>query len=343
MFAEFALWNLCQREMLRMPVFHVIRRPSHLSARSADTSAFTLIELLVVISIIALLIAILLPALAKARELANRSVCSANVREIIQAMVIYAQDQQQAFPCVPALSATNYQNGPGNPLQGGSTSAAAVTASYYDSANQHGSPLACMWLLVLNGQMSAKSFICPSDILATQPSDQFSSSGMYYSNFGMIHGNVSNVGQGESYSIDYPWSGTTPGAWWKNSISGDIPMVADMAPAQNSATGTLQRQPNLGLNNTYGRYIFNSGNHNGAGENVGYGDDHVAWTNNPYVGQDQDNIYGYDNNPGAPMTNGCLYALTVGDSAESLVMTLPNQAPFDLVMTPVRDPSNGDW
>ncbi len=326
-----------------MSIYHVIRRPSHPSARPAANTGFTLIELLVVISIIALLIAILLPALAKARELADRSVCSANVREIIQAMVIYAQDQQQGFPCVPALSATNYQNGPGNPLHGGSTSAAAVTASYYDSTNQQGSPLACMWLLVLNGQMSAKSFICPSDILATQPSDQFASSGMYYSNFGMIHGNVSHVGQGESYSIDYPWSGTTPGAWWKNNISGDIPLVADMAPAQNSATGILQRQPNLSLNNTYGRYIFNSGNHNGAGENVGYGDDHVAWTNNPYVGQNQDNIYGYDNNPGAPMTNGCLYALTVGDNPESLVMTLPNQAPFDLVMTPVRDPSNGDW
>ena len=52
--------------------------------------AFTLIELLVVISIIALLIAILMPALNKAREQATGSVCLANQKNLVLAYVMYA-------------------------------------------------------------------------------------------------------------------------------------------------------------------------------------------------------------------------------------------------------------
>lgn len=54
--------------------------------------AFTLIELLVVISIIALLIAILLPALAKARDSSQVLKCTANVRSFSQAMFAYQAD-----------------------------------------------------------------------------------------------------------------------------------------------------------------------------------------------------------------------------------------------------------
>src|SRR5207237_328 len=63
---------------------------SSLHARES-ASGFTLVELLVVIAIVTILIALLLPAVAKAREQANRAKCAANLRSIGQALVMYTQ------------------------------------------------------------------------------------------------------------------------------------------------------------------------------------------------------------------------------------------------------------
>ena len=64
-------------------------------------AAFTLVELLVVIGIIALLIAILLPTLGRAREQAKRVQCQSNLRSIGQGLTIYLNQSKGLLPVAP--------------------------------------------------------------------------------------------------------------------------------------------------------------------------------------------------------------------------------------------------
>jgi len=61
-------------------------------------SGFTLIELLVVISIIAVLAAMLMPALSAAREEARKARCTSNLRQVGMGLSMYINDYDEMLP-----------------------------------------------------------------------------------------------------------------------------------------------------------------------------------------------------------------------------------------------------
>jgi prepilin-type N-terminal cleavage/methylation domain-containing protein len=114
--------------------------PPPVNRRSrAAASAFTLIELLVVIAIIAILAAMLLPALAKAKERAVRTQCQNNVKQINMAIHLYSTESRDFLPepnwnfpwvkrgwlydastgTVPNLTSPPYVTDPARAYQGG--------------------------------------------------------------------------------------------------------------------------------------------------------------------------------------------------------------------------------
>jgi prepilin-type N-terminal cleavage/methylation domain-containing protein len=114
---------------------------------------FTLIELLVVIAIIAILVSILLPSIAKARELARRAVCKTNLKGFVNAFVIY----QDSFGDYPSLgnTSTGYKSGAGGPYDSIEDMIATEGARKCN--------IQPMYLLHNYSGMELGQFGCPSD------------------------------------------------------------------------------------------------------------------------------------------------------------------------------------
>src|SRR5438045_5223961 len=82
------------------------------SRRLLHCRGFTLVELLVVIGVIAVLIGILMPALARAHQAAQRANCLSNLRQVHQSFYFYALDNHDQVP-LGFRAASPYFSGPG--------------------------------------------------------------------------------------------------------------------------------------------------------------------------------------------------------------------------------------
>lgn len=82
---------------MKAPIQHM-QRPDLFCVRVATRRGFTLIELLVVIAIIAILAAMLLPALSKAKDQAVRTQCMNNLHQMEVSLMIYGGDNQDKLP-----------------------------------------------------------------------------------------------------------------------------------------------------------------------------------------------------------------------------------------------------
>jgi prepilin-type N-terminal cleavage/methylation domain-containing protein len=116
--------------------------------RSPNRRGFTLVELLVVVGIIAVLIALLLPALGRARESARRIACASNLRQLAGACIAYAQANRGSYPG-PAASENVY---PGDWI---------IWQPGMDPADSS--------ILPFLGGFDAELFRCPSDDLDGRP------------------------------------------------------------------------------------------------------------------------------------------------------------------------------
>lgn len=242
-------------------------------ADSSRHSAFTLIELLVVIAIIAILAAILLPALAKAKEKAKQTYCLNNMKQLQIAYVMYTSDHDDYLPVnIPGGSPFNWSM---NFAQINAVPNPGITQGVLYQYNQNYKIYACP---------SNTKTIPPDNVLAARQfyADPSINSSSQLPEIRTCSIELSMGGNDTSKTELGPWTFSSGGITWKTyNKMNQVQNVSKKIVFAQESQFTLQDEtfaiyPLVTSNPINVWFNFPANRHNG-GENFSFADGHVEY------------------------------------------------------------------
>jgi prepilin-type N-terminal cleavage/methylation domain-containing protein len=266
---------------------------------------FTLVELLVVIAIIAVLLSVLMPSLAKVRNLADRMVCSTHLSDIGKSMMMYSQEHNNKYPTAGTPASVWSKKGYIAKWDGkdakeayGTKNEVTVTASIY--------------LLIKYQNMDAKIFTCegdkdmtlfkPSDYITTATAGGAGATATSTKSMADYWDFGPNPGQHCSYAYQMPYSNYSI----DSTATPSSPIMADrnLYLDKNALDFTSDtRIPDPCLSSGEYKDSGLKGNaalHERKAQNVLFMDGHVASMATPTCGYNNDNIYRAWNSKNTP-------------------------------------------